>query len=409
MRILFVSDSFPYPPDSGTKVRDYNLIRRLADRCSVSLLAFVFSAEEEAGMQTMQQWCERVTTVRYRRQGMRRHIPGTLKCLLHRQPLACTFMHSPEFAGKLKQLTVQQHFDVVQIDCTPMAPYRNYISSAMMGSGRTQTALVFIDVNAYKFKQLCDHDRGIGSRLRWWLDWQLMRGWEAPYAANFDACVMMSEVDAQRVRRQNPQLNTMVIPNGVDITEKQPLSERVGSADILLIGTLSHAPWKDAVHYFHDCIFPLIRDAVPQARMLVVGNAPGDVATLASEQVLVAGRVSEVLPFYEQACLSVVPLRSGGGTRLKILEALAYGRPVVSTSIGSEGLDLCPGRDLLIADEPDEFARQTIHLLTDPPQRRSLIQQGRRTVEMRYCWDTIADQLLASYEQLCGSDRRELA
>jgi glycosyltransferase involved in cell wall biosynthesis len=310
-------------------------------------------------------------------------------------------MHSPEFAGKLWQLTVQQHFDLVQIDCTPMAPYRNYISPATNGSGRTRTALVFIDVNAYKYRRLFDHERAAGSRLRWWLDWRLMRGWEARYAANFDACVMMSDVDAQRVRQHNPQLNTVVIPNGVDITEKQLLPERTGSADILLIGTLSHAPWKDAVHYFHDCIFPLIEATVPQARMLVVGNAPDDIAKLASGQVLVTGRVSEVLPSYERACLSVVPLRSGGGTRLKILEALAYGRPVVSTSIGSEGLDLCPGRDLLIADEPDEFARQVIHLLTDPSQRRPLIQEGRRTVETRYGWDTIADQLLTTYEQLC--------
>jgi glycosyltransferase involved in cell wall biosynthesis len=312
-------------------------------------------------------------------------------------------MHSPEFVGQLQRLTVAQHFNLVQIDCTPMAPYREYLARSQNGSAGTRTALVFIDVNAHKFKRLLEHEQRLSLRLRWWLDWQLMQQWEARYADEFDVSVMMSDLDEQRVHRHNPHLNTVVIPNGVDVIGKQPLPERPGSADLLLMGTLNHAPWADAVRYFQAHIFPQIKQAIPQARMLVVGSAPLDIEALAGEDVIVTGYVPDVMPYYEQCAVSVVPLRSGGGTRLKILESLAYGRPVVASTVGSEGLNLYPERDLLLADEPSSFAQQTIRLLADESLRRSLIQQGRQTVERCYSWEAITDRLFTTYTQLCAA------
>lgn len=401
MRILFVSDSFPFPPDSGTKVRDYNLIRQLSGRCELSLLAYAFSDKEEAGAAAMEQYCQPMETVRFRRQSKWKHLPGVVKCLLAGQPLANKFVYSPEFAAKLRRLTAERHYDVVQIDCTPMAPYQAFIERKNGRLPQTRTALVFIDVNALKFRRQLRYERTANMRLRMLIDWLLMSRWEARYAERFDLCVMMSALDAERVQRQNPHLNPVVIPNGVDVSDKRPLPETAESADLLFIGTLAHPPWADAVRYFHERIFPLVRERAPQARMLIVGNAPPDIRELASENVVVTGWVDDVEPYYQQSVLSVVPLRSSGGTRIKILESLAYGRPVVSTSVGCEGLDLQSGCDLLIADDPAEFARQVVRALTDPTLRESLRQHGRLSVEQRYGWDAIADKLLATYEQIC--------
>ncbi len=405
MRILFVSDSFPYPPDSGTKLRDYNLIRQLSGRCELSLLAYTFSDKEEAGAAVMRQYCQPVETVRFRRQSKWQHLPGVVKCLLAGQPLANRFVYSSEFAAKLRRLTAQQHYDVVQIDCTPMAPYHACIEKKSGQLPETRTALVFIDVNSLKFRRQLRYERTANMRLRMLIDWLLMSRWEVRYAERFDLCVMMSALDAERVRRQNPRLNAVVIPNGVDICGKHPLPEAAEGADLLFVGTLAHSPWADAVRYFHECIFPLVRERVPQARMLIVGNAPPDIRELASENVIVTGWVDDVEPYYQQSALSVVPLRSSGGTRLKILESLAYGRPVVSTSVGCEGLDLRPGSDLLVADNPAEFASQVIRALTDSALWQSLRHDGRRTVEQQYGWDTIADRLLAAYEQISCSQK----
>lgn len=401
MRILFVSDSFPYPPDSGVKVRDYNLIRHLSRHCEVGLLAFVFSDQEEAGAAEMQRYCQIVQTVRFQRRPMYQHLPGVAKHLLTLQPLSNKWVYSPELAAKLAELTAAHQFDLVQIDCTPMAPYRVFVNGKNGNTPPTRTSLVFIDVNAHKYGRLWRHERSFNIRGRYLLDWLLMRRWEARYAAHFDVCVMMSELDAQRVKRRNPDINTAVIPNGVDVDEKRPLPDPTRPYDLLLVGTLTHPPWADAVQQFNDHIFPLICRQVPTVRMVIVGQAPPSIQALASERVIVTGWVESVEPYYRQTAVSVVPLRSGGGTRLKILESLAYGRPVVSTSIGCEGLELIDGHDLLVADQPDEFADQVVRLLTDGGLRRGVARNGRCAVEEKYSWATIADKLVSTYRQVC--------
>jgi glycosyltransferase involved in cell wall biosynthesis len=377
------------------------LIRQLSDRCEVSLLAFTFDDREEAGVEVMRQYCRTVETVRYRRQPVRKHLPGLVKRVLCGQPPANHFVFRPEFAAKLRWLTAEQHFDVVQIDCTPMAPYREFIADP-----HTRSAIVFIDVNAHKFRRMLRHERSAKLRAHALADWLLMAAWEARYAQRFDVCVMMSEIDAERIRRRHPRLNAVVVPNGVDVRGKQPLPESDGSTDLLFIGTLSHRPWADAVRHFHNAIFPHVRQAVPQARMVIVGEAPPPIRALASEDVVVAGWVDDVESFYRQCAASVVPLRAGGGTRLKILESLAYGRPVVSTTVGCEGLDLLPGCDLLVADEPGALAEQIIRVLTDSGLRRRLIRHGRFTVEHCHSWEQSAGKLLAAYERLCAGTCR---
>ena len=401
MRLLFVSDSFPYPPDSGTKVRDYHLIHELSGRCELSLLAFTFNDREEAGVEVMHQYCRTVESVRYRRRPFLEHVPGLVTRILAGQPPANHFAFRAEFAAKLRRLTAEQHFDAVQIDCTPMAPYRQFIADP-----HTRSAIVFIDVNAHKFRRILRHERSIRLRAHALIDWLMMSVWEARYAQRFDVCIMLSEIDAERVRRRNPRLNTVVVPNGVDVRGKRPLPENDGSADVLLIGTLSHQPWADAVVHFHNAIFPRVRQAVPQARMVIVGEAPPPIRALASENVVVAGWVNDVESFYQRCAASIVPLRAGGGTRLKILESLAYGRPVVSTTIGCEGLDLLADCDLLVADEPGAFAEQVVRLLTDPNLRRRLTRHGRFTVEHYYTWGKSAGKLLAAYEQVCAGPCR---
>ncbi len=401
MKILFVSDSFPYPPDSGVKVRDFNLIRHLSDRCELGLLAFIFSEREELGVAEMRKYCNPVEIVRFQRQPMWQHVPGVMKHLLTLQPLANKFVYSSEMAAKLARMTSEKHFDLVQIDCTPMAPYQVYINGRNSVDRSTRKALVFIDVNAHKFRRRLRYERSLNMRLRNFIDWLMMCRWEARYAEHFDTCVMMSELDAQRLKRRNPQLPTAVIPNGVDVDEKRPSPEQSHNHDILLIGALSHPPWADAVHYFHDQIFSRVRTKLPDARMVIVGNAPLHIQALASPQVIVTGWVESVESYYRQALLSVVPLRSGGGTRLKILESLAYGRAVVSTTVGCEGLDLVPDHDLLVANEPVQFAEQVVRLMLDGELRHRLVGNGRVTVENKYNWQTIADKLLATYEDIC--------
>jgi len=189
-----------------------------------------------------------------------------------------------------------------------------------------------------------------------------------------------------------------VIPNGVDIQKYQPLPAENASPVLLFIGNMGYPPCVDAVLYFCREIFPRIRSVLSAAELWIVGRDPRpEVLQLNGDGVHVTGRVDDVIPYYQQSAVCVVPLRAGGGTRLKILEAMALGRPVVSTTIGCEGLDVVDGEHLLIADNPKQFAEKTVRLLTDRQLYQHISTNGRQLVEARYDWDKIAGRLMEVY------------
>jgi glycosyltransferase involved in cell wall biosynthesis len=164
---------------------------------------------------------------------------------------------------------------------------------------------------------------------------------------------------------------------------------------------MGYPPCVDAVLYFCREIFPRIRRTLGTAELWIVGRDPRpEVMQLNGDGVHVTGRVDEVIPYYQQSAVSVVPLRAGGGTRLKILEAMALGRPVVSTTIGCEGLEVVDGEHLLIADNCEQFAEKTVRLLTDRQIYQHISTNGRQLVEARYDWDKIAGRLMEVYAEL---------
>ncbi len=208
--------------------------------------------------------------------------------------------------------------------------------------------------------------------------------------------------------KANPRLQVDVIPNGVDTEKYQPLPLPPENAppSLMFIGSMEYPPCVDAVLYFCSEILPLIRHAINAMELWIVGGEPRpEVLKLDGSAVHVTGRVEDVVPYYQQSTVCVVPLRAGGGTRLKILEAMALGRPVVSTTIGCEGLDVVDGEHLLIADTPEQFAEKTLRLLRDRQLYQHIAANGRRLVESRYGWDKIAERLMDVYQQMVGQPK----
>lgn len=201
----------------------------------------------------------------------------------------------------------------------------------------------------------------------------------------------------------NPRLQVDVIPNGVDIEKYQPLPlpSANESPRLLFTGNMGYPPCTDAALYFCNEIFPIIRQRIHAAELWIVGRDPTPgVLQLNGNGVHVTGRVEDIVPYYQQSSVCVVPLRAGGGTRLKILEAMALGRPVVSTTIGCEGLNVVDGKHLLIADTPEQIAEKTLRLLSDRQLYQEISINGRQLVVDQYDWNSIADRLLQVYEEL---------
>jgi glycosyltransferase involved in cell wall biosynthesis len=228
-----------------------------------------------------------------------------------------------------------------------------------------------------------------------------MRRWEPRYAERFDRCIAVSDEDKSLLLSANPSLQIKIIPNGVDAKVLQPLALEVTPPALLFIGTMSYAPCIDAVAYLCDQILPHIRRELSGVELWIVGADPTpEVSALNRDGIHVTGRVKDVVPYYRRSAVSVVPLRAGGGTRLKILEAMALGRPVVSTSIGCVGLDVVDGEHLLVADNPKQFSDQVVRLLSDRTLYERIRTNARQLVVNRYDWDIIVGQLLDAYYEI---------
>jgi sugar transferase (PEP-CTERM/EpsH1 system associated) len=401
MRILMIASQVPYPQVSGGRTRIYNLLRRVASRHEVSLAALLESPEDAEGVSHLRQFCARVETASLDRRSRLAKAPGMVRYALEGKPPELRLVHSEELVGKIGQLVSMIHFDIIQIESvmglylTTLPAIESYKSLQM-----------FQNVASLQFARITNVERRGYGKLRAWMHGGIMRRWEPRYAENFDRCTTVSEVDQQLLLKANPRLQVDVIPNGVDIEKYQPLPVPPDNVppSLMFIGSMGYAPCVDAVLYFCSDILPLIRQVIRPVAFRIVGGEPHPaVLKLDGGGVQVLGRVDDVVPYYEQSTVCVVPLRAGGGTRLKILEAMALGRPVVATTIGCEGLDVVDGEHLFIADTPEQFAEKTVRLLQDRSLAQYICANARDLVEARYGWDKIADRLMDVYEEMVAA------
>lgn len=402
MKILLITSSLPYPPTTGATIRIWHLMQQVARHHDVTLLSLVGSDRELRFLPHLQPYCSAVdTVVKQRRRPRGKLFLQIFKAMLKGQPPQNGIAYYPEMGRHVRELTSRQRFDIVQIELAHMAPYVEFVA----GSSDFRRLITLHNVSATQYERISKVQLDSRARVSTWLDWLFLRRWEPTYMArHFDKCIVMSSVDQSLLHRANPALNLAVVPNGVDLARYSVLPEAPGSKEILFIGKMDYAPNADAALYFYREVFPLVRQAVPEARLLIVGTQPEPLikALAVDPAVEVTGYVEDVVPYYERASLCVVPLRAGSGTRLKILEAMALGRPVLSTALGCEGLDVTPGDDILVADAPAELAWQTVHLLTNPDLCGRLAKNGRRLVESSYDWNVVGNSLLRVYEELAN-------
>jgi glycosyltransferase involved in cell wall biosynthesis len=229
-----------------------------------------------------------------------------------------------------------------------------------------------------------------------------MLNWEPKMALLCDKSIVVSDIDKILLKSLEPMLDISVVPNGVDTKGylPYPLDER--GENILIVGSMDYEPNADAVKYFCNQIFPYIKEKIPECTLTIVGkNPPVEILRLdADPRIMVKANVEDVRPYYKEALISAVPLRSGGGTRLKILESMALGTPVVSTSIGCEGLEVKNGCHILIADEAEDFANKICNLMTSSMLWHDISRRARELVEEKYDWAGITKGLESIYEEL---------
>lgn len=397
MHILFITDNIPFPPISGDRIRVYQLLQRVAQTHHVSIAAPIRNEEEEQSVQILKKICQHVLTASLPRRSPLKHLPGLFQTAFSGRPLELHFLTSKELQRKIKALLESEQVNIVQCEHSRMAHYANLLPA---NSG-AKTLLTFHNVAAQQFDTIYRITHSLMPKFRAWLFSRQMRCWEAHCVRTFDRCITVSENDRSLLLQDVPQQRIELVANGVDTQVCRPLPRPKGVPTFILIGLMSYQPYTDSAIYFCETILPLIRKAIREVKVLVVGpNPPLSVKLLNGNGVTVTGRVPDVAPYYQESCISVVPLRAGGGTRLKILEAMAFGRPVVSTSLGCEGLNVRHEEHLLIADEPQQFAERVLRLLRDDDLYTRIANRARALVEAEYDWDVLTAQMLRIYEDL---------
>lgn len=436
MRIVFLTPQLPYPPHQGTTIRNYNLIANLASRHEIHLLSFVRSQDEIDRATLLQQHCRSIEAVLAPH---RSPLNRFLSLFLSPLPDMALRLPSAEFKTKLAAALQRVPFDVVQVEGIEMAqhwmdwrlevggwkldygaglPTSNFqlpASNIQPPTSNLQPPIcVFDDHNAEYVLQQRAFETDVRQARHWvgalysFIQWNKLSRYEAMVCRLADRVVAVSEADKRALQRLVPELEVTVVPNGVD-TDFYNDQSRIGHWDLdigiwslVFTGKMDFRPNVDAVLWFCQEVLPLVRGKMPDVHLYIVGQSPHRrVLRLADDPaVTVTGYVDDVRPYIAGACVYVVPLRIGGGTRLKVLEAMSMGKPIVSTSLGCEGFEgLVPGRELSLADTPEEFAQRVIELLSDVSRRERLGRAARRFVEEQYDWRLIVPKLEQTYEK----------
>jgi sugar transferase (PEP-CTERM/EpsH1 system associated) len=379
LRVLVVAPYLPYPPWFGGAVRIYHLVRTLARDHEVTLLALATPAERDAA-RPLWDICAAVHTVehpageRWRRLYQARSLVGSAYFYYK--------YHSPELTRAMRALFARQTFDAVQIEFSQMA-YCHVPDGPLR-------VLDEHNVEYQLLQRIWRNERAPLRRLYSYVQARKFRRDELAACRRMDAVLTTSLEDRNLLASELVGTPIRVVPNGVDTEFFRPGTEDEDPRKLLFTGAMNYAPNADGVAHFCADILPIIRAVVPEVSLSVVGrDPPPRVQSLAREGVAITGTVPDVRPWMNRAAVFVVPLRVGGGTRLKILEAMASGRPVVSTSLGCEGLDVKDGHNILVADTPAAFAAAVVRCLRDPELRRTLGAHGRALVQERYQWDAI--------------------
>jgi len=395
VKILFVGAYVPYPLDSGGRIRSFHLLRELSAQHDIHLLALEYGNTVRSGRGPLHELCRSVRTVPAPRR-LTGHGQRFLRALRHPENVVmgrtCAALEM-----ELHSRLAEEVWDLVILDDMGVAKYVQQSSPLpVLWSKHNCEWLLLRGHAAIKRRH----------PLAWALAWcetVAVRRWEGQVAALAGRTIVVSQADRDALRSCAPAAVVDVVPNGVDATYFRPV-ETGETNDVVFTGALFWYPNVDAVIWFASHIWPLIRREVPVARFAIVGREPAaEVQILGGlSGVEVVPNVADVRPYLARAAVCVAPLRCGGGTRLKILEALASGRPVVSTSVGVAGLELIGGRDLCVVDDPPAFAAACVELLRNPDLRTSLGQAGRRAVERRYDWGEALSPLCSICADLVG-------
>ena len=379
MRILCLTARLPYPPDRGDRLRAFHFIEHLAQEHELDLVSFIADDSEREHIGALRAHAQRIELVR---QSPRRSALTTAVNLWRPDPMQVSYYRSREMAHVVERRLADDRYDAAYVHLFRMAPY-------VVKVPNLYRIIDLTDVISREIVRSLPY-RGQLWRAIYTVERPRIERFERYVANNFEESWLISQADQQALLADCPQANIHVVPNGVDMEMLRPLSTRPSSNNLIFVGHMGVFHNVDAVTYLAQEIFPLVQQTIPDCTLTIVGASPApEVHQLAKQNpaITVTGFVSDLNASLNQAAVFVAPLRFAAGVQNKVLEAMAVGRPVVTTSIVNNGLKAVPGKEIMVADTAVDIAQQTTQLLLNREQSLMMGQAAREFVGRNFSWD----------------------
>jgi glycosyltransferase involved in cell wall biosynthesis len=413
VNILFITERFPYPLDSGGKIRTYHILKGLSQEHDITLITSIEKEEQRHYIPELENLCQEVNVIKAPSETTLRLGFKLVKNLFSSVPIVVERHYLPGVADTVRrQITSRalsdepgSSFDVVHFDHLDASIYLSCVPGIKI------TVLDEHNIVSNQIETTADAEQNLLKRF--YMKFQLRKTvrYETEICNKMRRCFVCSDTDKSYLLKMAKDANVITIPNGVDVEYFHDRSWLANAQEeihqepnsMIFVGTLDYGPGATAVRYFCEEILPLIQGKIPDMRFFAVGQNPPKYLQVLAEhdnRIIVTGRVDDIRPYVARSNVFVVPLKSGSGTRLKILDAMAMGIPVVSTSIGAEGLDVQSEKNIFLADTPEAFSSAILRLLQDKNLVKVIRDNAFRLVQEKYDWKNVWIDLLAAYREL---------
>ena len=398
MKILFISQVFPYPPfRDGARLIAYNLLKYLSKQNEIFLISFIESEDEKQSLPMITPYCDIIEIVPYflPKSVVAKVKDVALKILEPRRYL------SSIMASKIKDAIFNWKPDLVHAELPMMSHYAETIGSIpkIIASIDAISLPAFKNINA---------SLNPVRKIKWYLLYKQRRGIESDYFPLFDACTVVSDEDKIFLEGHCHNLRIEVIPSGVDVDFFNPNTyhdTECSQPIIGLFGIMNYSPNVDAALFFYSEIFPLIKKSIPNSRLYIVGRNPTHAIRRLSKngEVIVTGEVSDIRPYIAKSTVVVSPIRLGSGIKTTVLHAMAMAKPVVATAQAVKAIRVIDGLNVLIADKPADFAKRVIEVLNNTTLREKISENARNLIVERYTWESHALKFQSLYEEVVNN------
>jgi len=401
VKILVVAPRLPFPLDKGDRLTVFHFLRYFSRRHEVSLACFQEPDQDAAWQEHFAPFCERIEIVPLRRS---RAYVSCLTGAVGRTPLQVRY-----FGDSRMKRTVRSLVDDLQPDLL----YAQLIRMGQHIEPHSEIArVVAFNVSmTLNYRRLKAYASNFAKKLFYGMEYSKLKSFEADFARRFDRVLLISPYDFNAIHQETPLENVFFCPHGVDYIYFTADSEAIKESNsLILTGNMNYAPNVDAALFLCREILPLVRDRLPDAKLVLAGADPTpEIRALAQDPLIeVTGRVPDLRPFVNRTQVGVAPIRIAAGLQNKVLEGMSMGLPMVVTPAANEAIQGVDGKHLVIANSPEQFAAATVHLLTTPERRMKLGQAARQFIEEGWTWEAHYSKLEAMFVSLVEEKGREV-